>query len=167
MVAIPAAHRLNSNGKVIALEPTEDSRTELLRYAQDLEVGNVITVVDGQAEDILLDSETIDVVLTRSVLCYVANKEKAITEFCRVLRPNGTLVCWEPLNRYGYLRREGFYHSEYLQGLGKLGERISELIRDNVETYCKEMIDFTEHDLLEMCWKVGFRNVSVEGDRSV
>ena len=166
-VAIPAAHRLNSNGKVIALEPAEDSRTELLRYAQESDVGNFITVVDGQAEDIPLDSESVDVVLTNSVLIYVLNKEKAITEFCRILRPNGTLVCSEPLNRYGYLRSEGFYHSEYLQGLGKLGERISELIREHTETYCKEMIDFTEHDLLRMCWKVGFRDVSVEGDRSV
>lgn len=167
LIAIPTAHRLKSNGKVIALEPAEDSRSELLRYAQDLDVGDVITVVDGRAEKIPLDSETIDAVLTRSVLIYVADKEKAITEFYRVLYPNGTLVCSEPLNRYSYLRSGDFYHSEYLQDLGKLGKRISALMREHVETYCKEMIDFTEHDLLEMCWKVGFRDVSIEVDRSV
>ena len=147
-IAIPAAHRLKSNGKVIALEPAEDSRSELLRYAQNLDVGDVITVVDGHADDIPLDSETVDAVLTRSVLIYVANKEKAISEFYRVLYPNGTLVCSEPLNRYGYLRSAGFYHSEHLQGLGRLGERISDLVRQMTEGYCREMIDFAEHDLL-------------------
>ena len=95
------------------------------------------------------------------------HKKQAFAEFYRVLRSNGTLVCSEPLNRYGYLRSGDFYHSEYLQGLGKLGERISKLIREHMETYDKAMIDFTEHDLLEMCWKVGFRDVSVEVDRSV
>lgn len=166
-VTIPAAHRLRSKGKVIALEPAEDSRTALLRYAQEWMVGDIITVIDGQAEDIPLDSETADVVLTRSVLCYVANKEEAIAEFWRVLRSNGTLICSEPLNRYDYLRSGGFYHSKYLQGLGKLGERISELMRQRIEEYCREMIDFTEHDLSEMCWKVGFREVQVEANRTV
>lgn len=166
-VAIPAAHRLRSNGKVMALEPAGDSRTELLRYAQEWGVRDVITVVDGQSEDIPLGSETVDVVLTRSVLCYVTNKEQAITEFYRVLRPNGTLVCSEPLNRYDYLRSGGFYHSEYLQGLGKLGERISDLMRQRIEQYCRGMIDFTEHDLIEMCWKAGFREVVVESNRTV
>lgn len=167
LMAIPAAHRLKSKGKVIALEPAEDSRSELLRRAQDLDVGDVITVADGQAEDIFLDSESVDVVMTRSVLIYVANKEKAISEFYRVLCPNGTLVCSEPLNRYDYLRKGGFYHSEYLHGLGNLGERISALMQEHVETYCNEMIDFSENDLLEMCWKVGFRDVNMEADRRV
>lgn len=166
-VTIPAAHRLKSKGKVIALEPAEDSRTELLRYAQDLGVRDIITVMDGQAEDLPLDSETVDIVLTRSVLCYVANKEQAITEFRRVLHPNGTLVCSEPLNRYDHLRSGGFYHSKYLQGLGKLGECISELMRQRIEEYCRAMIDFTEHDLIEMCWKVGFKEVQVEANRSI
>lgn len=165
--AIPAAERLKSNGKVIALEPAEDSRSELLRNAQDLDVANVITIIDGHAENIPLGREIVDAVITRSVLIYVPNKTQAIAEFYRVLRPNGTLVCSEPLNRYGYLRRGDFYQSEHLQGLGELGERISRLMRKHTETYCKEMIDFTEHDLLEMCWKAGFKEVNVEINRGV
>ena len=58
------------------------------------------------------------------MLIYVERKEEAIAEFRRVLRPNGTLVCWEPLSRYGYLRNVGFFHPDNLADLGDLGSRI-------------------------------------------
>lgn len=166
-VTIPIADRVKPNGKVIALEPAEDSRKELLRYAQNFDVEDLVSIVDGEAKEVPLDNEAVDIVITRSVLCYVEGKEDAIAEFWRVLCMDGTFVCWEPLNRYGYLRKAGFFHSRYLQGLGDLGIRVSQLMTQCVETYCREMNDFTEHDLLEMCWNAGFRDVSVKADRSI
>ena len=40
-----------------------------------------------------------DVVTTRSVLIYVADKERAFAEFFRVLRPGGGPSIFEPINR--------------------------------------------------------------------
>ncbi len=167
MVAIPAADRVKPNGKVVALEPAEDSRDELLRYARNLKVEDAITLIDGEADKIPLDDEAVDVVLTRSVLIYVERKEEAIAEFLRVLRTNGTLVCWEPLSRNGYLRDVGFFNPETLAGLGDLGTFIHEIAKGRIEKYCSEMIDFTEHDLVDLCWKAGFRDISMEASRWV
>jgi arsenite methyltransferase len=40
----------------------------------------------------------VDVVVTRSVLIYVADKAHAATEFHRVLRPGGRVSLFEPIN---------------------------------------------------------------------
>ena len=166
-LSIPSAQRVQPNGIVIALEPAQDSRENLRSHSQKWHVEDSISVVGARAENIPLERETVDLAITRSTLIYVQDKERAIAESWRVLCPDGSLVLSEPLNRYNYLRDAGFYHSEYLAGLGALGGRISGLMRQFDETYCKLMIDFTEHDLVESCWRVGFSNVSVQANRSV
>jgi len=50
-------------------------------------------------------SRSVDVVTTRSVLIYVEDKERAFSEFHRVLRPGGRLSIFEPINRFGMNER--------------------------------------------------------------
>ena len=166
-LAIPAAQRVKPTGTVVALEPAEDSREMLHHYSKEWHVDDRITLVEGHTENIPLDNETVDSAFARSTLIYVHDKGKAITESWRVLRPDGVLVLSEPLNRYGYLRGANFYHSGHLKGLGELGDQISSLITQCVERFSESMIDFTEHDLVDNCWDAGFKEVSLEIDRSV
>ena len=46
-----------------------------------------------------------NVVTTRSVLIYVADKQRAFDEFFRVLLPGGRLSIFEPINRFGLQER--------------------------------------------------------------
>jgi ubiquinone/menaquinone biosynthesis C-methylase UbiE len=55
------------------------------------------------AEDLSpLSDHSVDVVTTRSVVIYVAEKQRAFDEFHRVLRPGGRLSIFEPINRFSF-----------------------------------------------------------------
>ena len=57
-----------------------------------------------------IEDASVDVATTRSVLIYVANKERAFEEFHRVLRPGGRLSIWEPINRFSSPNRPSDRH---------------------------------------------------------
>jgi len=166
-----------TNVKSLCLMPREYGQQSFLARAPvdlatptdiELDMGPPILRVDVSAmADLAYADHGREVLQSWIELCYITNKERALQERYRVLRSGGNLVCSEPLNCYSYQRGAGFYHSKDLRGLGQLGERISELMTQRIEEYCKEMIDFTEHDLLEMCWRVGFGEVTVDSDRTV
>ena len=54
-----------------------------------------IRLVEGSAESLPFDDATFDVVVAVTVLCFVQNAERAVTEIARVLKPGGRLVIGE------------------------------------------------------------------------
>lgn len=72
-ISIPAAHQFEWPGSVVALEPADDSRRELARLSEGLGV-DAIRVAGGEAERLPLGDSTVDAVIMRSVLIYVADK---------------------------------------------------------------------------------------------
>jgi len=55
------------------------------------------------AEDLSpIAGESVDVVTTRSALIYVSAKQQAFREFYRVLKANGRISLFEPINIFGY-----------------------------------------------------------------
>jgi ubiquinone/menaquinone biosynthesis C-methylase UbiE len=75
---------------VIGLEPS----SELLNMARPrAETATAaITLLDGSAETIPLDSGSIDTVITTWTLCTIPNVGQALSEMRRVLRPGGALL---------------------------------------------------------------------------
>lgn len=59
--------------------------------------------VRAPAEDLAtITTGSVDVVTTRSVLIYVQAKQQAFHKFYRVLKPDGRLSIFEPINRFCY-----------------------------------------------------------------
>jgi ubiquinone biosynthesis O-methyltransferase len=54
-----------------------------------------IQLVEGTAESLPFDDATFDVVVAVTVLCFVQDAERAVTEIARVLKPDGRLVVGE------------------------------------------------------------------------
>jgi ubiquinone/menaquinone biosynthesis C-methylase UbiE len=75
---------------VIGLEPS----SELLNMARPRAeaAATPITLLDGSAETIPLDSGSIDTVVTTWTLCTIPNAAQALGEMRRVLRPGGALL---------------------------------------------------------------------------
>lgn len=74
----------------VGLEPDPDSRAELdVRAA---ERGYTTPALSAPAEDIPLESGSLDAVLGTSVLCSVRDPAAVLAEVCRVLKPGGRAV---------------------------------------------------------------------------
>jgi arsenite methyltransferase len=95
LLVFGALDRIGPDGSVVALDISVDCLEELLARCDDPRVAYLV----GSAEVLPLPDESVDVVLTRSVLIYVREKAEAAREFNRVLRPGGRVSIFEPVNR--------------------------------------------------------------------
>jgi arsenite methyltransferase len=78
------------SGSVLGLDMTQAMRAKLRRSAE-LAAARNVDVIEGNAEDIPLPDESVDVVTSNGVLNLVPDKRRAFAEIARVLRPNGRL----------------------------------------------------------------------------
>lgn len=118
----------------------------------------------GDAAEYLLASATdlgdveADVVTTRSVLIYVSDKPRAFSEFFRVLRPDGRISIFEPINRFGMEERRRTYGFRDVGGVDELMAKVVAKIdrADAMAGAPDPMIDFDERDLLILAEEAGF-----------
>jgi ubiquinone/menaquinone biosynthesis C-methylase UbiE len=95
LLVFGALDRLGPDGSVIALDISVDCLEELRATCDDPRVAYLV----GGAEVLPLSDDSVDVVMTRSVLIYVREKADAVRELFRVLRPGGRVSIFEPVNR--------------------------------------------------------------------
>ncbi|MEX1256216.1 MAG: methyltransferase domain-containing protein [Gemmatimonadota bacterium] len=88
--ALIASRIVGLEGEVIGLDMTSAMREKLERNAREMGATNVRTL-DGNAEEIPLPDTSVDVVTSNGVLNLVPDKESAIREIYRVLRPGGKI----------------------------------------------------------------------------
>jgi SAM-dependent methyltransferase len=91
-VALKAAEAVAPNGRVTAVDISRDMLAVARRRAASAEASITFTFVEGSAEAIPADAESIDAVLASLSLMYVIDRGAAAREIARVLRPGGQLV---------------------------------------------------------------------------
>jgi arsenite methyltransferase len=139
-----------------------DVSQDLLDVSRELAAGEPrADFVRASAEDLsaILDA-SVDVVTTRSVLIYVAEKARAFAEFLRVLKPGGRLSAFEPINRFGYPERDGLWLGIEMGELWPLARRVRGRY-DAMAGDARPMLDFDERDLLELAHAAGFESAGV------
>jgi len=85
-----AARHVGSAGHAVGVDMTADMRDRARAGAQQCGLTHV-EVLDGDATDLPLDDQSIDVVMSNGVLNLVPDKARAFAEIARVLRPGGRL----------------------------------------------------------------------------
>jgi len=86
-----ASKKVGSKGKVIGLDMTEQMVEKARKNARKGNYNNVEFRL-GEAEDIPVKDNSIDLVMSNCVINLVPNKEKAYREIYRILKPNGRFV---------------------------------------------------------------------------
>ena len=149
-------------GRVIFSDVSEYLLGACREAADHLGASDRCSFVRAATEDLHgVGDDTVDVVTTRSVLIYVAAKDKAFREFFRVLKPGGRISLFEPINRFGMEeRRQGFW-SYPGDGLSDLARRI-EGVFTAIQPLSDPMLDFDERDLVALAEQAGFFPIELE-----
>lgn len=74
----------------IGLEPNPYMQNYLKEKAEEL--GKSVEIIAGEAENIPLENETVDAVVSTLVLCSVDDLQKSLFEIKRVLKPGGRFL---------------------------------------------------------------------------
>ncbi len=83
-----SARRVAPSGRAIGLDMTDEMLDLARANAAEAGVENV-EFVEGYIEDIPLEDDTVDVVISNCVINLAADKRKVLAETARVLRPGG------------------------------------------------------------------------------
>jgi arsenite methyltransferase len=85
-----AARHVGPTGRAIGVDMTEAMRERAVRGAESCGLSNV-EVRSGDATRLPLDDQSVDVVISNGVLNLVPEKDRAIAEIARVLKPGGRI----------------------------------------------------------------------------
>jgi ubiquinone/menaquinone biosynthesis C-methylase UbiE len=87
--------------KVIGIDIEEDELVKARKAVLELNLEDECVFFKGSAESITIDSESIDIVFSRSTIQYM-KRQIALKEYIRILKPGGTLILLEnlPLNPF-------------------------------------------------------------------
>jgi len=144
-------------GEVIFADISRDLLAVCQDAARELGVLDRCRFFEAPADDLrpIADS-TVDVVTTRSVLIYVADKNAALTEFARVLRPGGRISLFEPINRFAARPGETWPLGYDLTPVADIAKKVRRVYDTIQPPQSDPMLDFDERDLIALAGQAGF-----------
>ncbi len=158
LIAFGALERVGAEGRVIFSDVSQDLLDHARDLAQRLDGFDRCHFVRAPAENLApIADASVDVVTTRSVLIYVADKRRALTELFRVLRTDGRISLFEPINRFGYDQTK--YDTTPIK---EIAAKVSAVYKRLQPRETDPMVDFDERDLLIFAEEAGFREIHLE-----
>jgi arsenite methyltransferase len=160
LIGFGALDRVGETGRVVFSDVSEDLLDECRRIATELGVLSRCDFVLASADDLQgLEDESVDVVTTRSVLIYLREKLPAFREFFRVLRANGRLSIFEPINSFGYPEPDDLYRGFDATPIREIARKLRAV---GVPPAEHPLLNFDERDLLAFAEEAGFREVTLD-----
>jgi arsenite methyltransferase len=161
LLALEARRRVKRSGYVVAVDLSADALSECRRQAEPGENVSPLACLVGDALHIPLASQSVDVVMTRSVLIYLADKQAGVRELYRVLKPKGRASIFEPINEaservQNEVRASGF-HDELQPEWGE----IRAYYDAHKEGWWATLVGWDERELIGWFEAAGFSSVDV------
>lgn len=149
-------------GHVVFADISDDLLEFCRETAESLDLTDRCSFVKAAADDLVgVANESVDVVTTRSVLIYVADKARAFAEFMRVLRPGGRVSLFEPINSFGMDEKRAGFWGYPVDGVADLAARVTAVFEE-IQLPTDPMLDFDERDLLGLAQSAGFFPVELD-----
>jgi ubiquinone/menaquinone biosynthesis C-methylase UbiE len=163
LIAFGALRRLGPQGRVIISDVSATLLSAARQIAIDTREEARVSFVEASAETLApIEYESVDAVTTRSVLIYVAEKGQAFDAFHRVLRPNGRVSIFEPINNYFPLSTQEFWGFD----AAPISDLVEKVYQHEgwTETIDQDdpMLNFTEKDLVRHAERAGFEEIHVD-----
>lgn len=163
LIAFGALAYVGASGRVILSDISHDLLDHARHLANQMDVARQCTFVHASADDLsAIADESVDVITTRSVLAYVENKPRAFAEFARVLRPDGRISHYEPINRLTHPEPEHRFDGYDVTPVQDLAHRINAVFGSRQPIGIDPMFDFDERDLVGIAQAAGFGEVHLE-----
>lgn len=150
----------SKTSRVIFSDISQDLLNQSQTIAEEMGVLNRCQFVTASAEDLsMIEDESVEAVTTRSVLIYVAAKQKALDEFYRVLKLRGTLSVFEPINTFKHPVPPHIFWGYDVTPFVEIAEKLKAVYHRIQPPGRDPMLDFDERDLMEFTESAGFREV--------
>jgi ubiquinone/menaquinone biosynthesis C-methylase UbiE len=163
LIAFGALAQVGEQGKVIFSDISQNLLDHCQSVAQQMGVLHRCEFVRASASDLaILDDASVDVVTTRSVLIYVEGKLQAFQEFFRVLKPEGRLSIFEPINRFDAESRPHIFWGYDVTPFLEMAHKVRSVYERLQPPGTDPMLDFDERDLLAFAEKAGFGEIHLE-----
>jgi arsenite methyltransferase len=116
----------------------------------------VLTRAEELAE---IPDRSVDVITTRSVLIFVADKPRAFAAMRRVLRPGGRISLFEPINRLTFPEPGDRFWGYDVTDVRPLAEKVKDAFLELQDPAAQSMLDFDDRDLVRFAEDAGFREI--------
>jgi ubiquinone/menaquinone biosynthesis C-methylase UbiE len=163
LIGLAALERVGAQGRVIF----SDISDALLAHAHEAvaarELLDRARFVSTQAADLAeIADGSVDVVTTRSVLIYVADKAGAFDAMYRVLRPGGRISLFEPINSLMYPEAADRFWGYDVSAVSALADKVKRTYREISDPAAATMLDFDDRDLVRLAEAAGFSRIHLE-----
>jgi arsenite methyltransferase len=119
-------------------------------------------VLAGATDLSAIPDASVDAVTLRSVLIYVADRERAFAELRRVLKPGGRLSLFEPLNSFEYPGPDDRWGAWDIGDVREPADRVKGVFRAIHDREGNTMHDFEAVDFVSLAERAGFREVHAD-----
>jgi len=168
LIAFGALDRVGDSGRVVFSDISDDLLDRCRLLAGEAGVLDRCDFGRARAEDLTgIADDSVDAVTTRSVVIYAsyADKQRAFDEFFRVLRPDGRLSMFEPINRFAFPEPEGRLFGFDVTPMMPLVRKVRAVF--DQATGDKTLIDFDERDLVRFAERAGFAEIALHYEATV
>jgi arsenite methyltransferase len=162
LIAFGALDRLGPAGRVIFSDISVDLLDHCRAAAAAAGQLDRCEFVRASADRLAgIADASVDVVTTRSVLIYVADKAAAFGEFRRVLRPGGRISSHEPINRLMHGNPKLFLGYD-IQPVADIAAKAEARFDAAQPPAADPMLDFDDRDLVRLAEQAGFEDVRLD-----